>query len=154
MSPGARLLRAVCIAQSTQWDPCNLLDVSDYRTLQRLLKRGGLPLNGLSPGVLTFLKAQSFVANEHALDRLLAEVTETLTLDSYWVFYESHCRVRYCDGSEQPMGAGAGARNEWRTRAQSDNPWPRHRRQQRAAAQAGKSKSDRRRAQSAVDHQH
>jgi hypothetical protein len=77
----ARLLRAIVQAQKYGWDPFNLLDVANERTMRNLLQRGGLSdlLSTNSP--LTpqrFLLEQRFVTNDAAL-KALAESVERLT---------------------------------------------------------------------------
>ncbi len=73
----ARLLRAVVQSQEYGWDPFNLLDVANERTMKNLLRRGGLP-DLLSSNVpLTprgFLLLQRFVTDSVALTTLAASV--------------------------------------------------------------------------------
>jgi hypothetical protein len=74
----ARLLRAIVQAQQRGWDPFDLLDVVNERTMRNLLRRGGLAdlLSAKAP--LTphgFVLTQRYVTNERALEILLASVT-------------------------------------------------------------------------------
>ena len=73
----ARLLRAVVQSQEHGWDPFNLLDVANERTMRNLLRRGGLPdvrssTLRLTPG--GFLLTQRFVTDTVALRTLAASV--------------------------------------------------------------------------------
>jgi len=78
-----RLLRAIVQSQEHDWDPFNLLDVANERTMRNLLQRGGLP-DLLLPSVPVkvtpqgFLLLQRFVTNVVAL-RALAASVERLT---------------------------------------------------------------------------
>ena len=78
----ARLLRAIVQSQEYGWDPFNLLDVANERTMKNLLRRGGLP-DLLSPNVpltpLGFLLAQRFVTDNVALNSLAASVERRTT---------------------------------------------------------------------------
>src|SRR5262245_30574899 len=59
-----RLLRAVVWSQRDVWDPHNLLDVIDKRTLKRLLEDGGLAaqaLGGAPPDLEAFVGTQQLV---------------------------------------------------------------------------------------------
>jgi hypothetical protein len=70
-----RLLRAVRCSQGLSWDPNNLLDVVDERTLHRLLQMGGLeahPLGGPAPDCQFFIESQRLVRNPAALRAVLA----------------------------------------------------------------------------------
>src|SRR5262249_41906887 len=70
-----RLLRAVRCARELSWDPSNLLDIVDERTLNRLLERGGLaahPRGGPPPDWQAFIDAQRLVCNPAALRAVLA----------------------------------------------------------------------------------
>jgi len=62
-----RLLRAVVLARATgKWDPQNLLDVIDHRTLTALLDRGGLPHEVSSseiPSLESYLRNQALVTD-------------------------------------------------------------------------------------------
>jgi hypothetical protein len=74
----ARLLRAIIQAQKRGWDPFNLLDVANERTMKNLLRRGGLPAV-LSADALPlttdwFLVTQRFVTDSVALQTLVASV--------------------------------------------------------------------------------
>jgi len=69
----ARLLRAIVQSQEYGWDPFNLLDVANERTMRNLLQRGGLSdlLSSSTPATLRgFLLKQRFVTNEVALNAL------------------------------------------------------------------------------------
>jgi len=71
----ARLLRAVVQSQEHGWDPFNLLDVANERTMRNLLGRGGLPDMLSATGPLTpvgFLLTQRFVTDSVALKTLAA----------------------------------------------------------------------------------
>ena len=73
----ARLLRAVVQSQEYGWDPFNLLDVANERTMTNLLRRGGLSdlLSTdvpLTPG--GFVLKQRFVTDRMALKALAASV--------------------------------------------------------------------------------
>ena len=73
----ARLLRAVVKSQGNGWDPFNLLDIVNERTMKNLLRRGGV-VDLLSAGdVLTpggFLVRQHFVTNAPAIAAVAAFV--------------------------------------------------------------------------------
>lgn len=75
----ARLLRAVVRSQDGGWDPYNILDVVDSRTLKGLLRRGGLAdrrgADDRPPTCEEFLSRQRLVSQEAAL-RALAEGLE------------------------------------------------------------------------------
>ena len=69
----ARLLRAIVQSQEHGWDPFNLLDVANERTMRNLLQRGGLSdlLSTNLPVTLRgFLLKQRFVTNDIALKAL------------------------------------------------------------------------------------
>ena len=69
----ARLLRAIVQSQEYGWDPFNLLDVANERTMRNLLQRGGLSdlLSTNTPVTLRgFLLKQRFVTNDVALKAL------------------------------------------------------------------------------------
>jgi hypothetical protein len=69
----ARLLRAIVQSEEYGWDPFNLLDVANERTMRNLLKRGGLSdlLSTNAPVTLRgFLLKQRFVTNDVALNAL------------------------------------------------------------------------------------
>jgi hypothetical protein len=73
----ARLLRAIVQSQDYGWDPFNLLDVANERTMRNLLQRGGLsyPLSTDLPFTPRgFLFKQHFVTNATALEVLAASV--------------------------------------------------------------------------------
>lgn len=77
----ARLLRAVIQSQQYGWDPFNLLDVANERTMKNLFRRGGLSdlLSTELPLTLSgFLLTQRFVTDSVAL-RTLAASVEHLT---------------------------------------------------------------------------
>lgn len=64
----ARLLRAVMISKQDVWDPYNLLDVVDPRSMRRLLGDGGLPLSSpSSPSLEEFLERQRLISNRPAI---------------------------------------------------------------------------------------
>jgi hypothetical protein len=73
----ARLLRAVVQSQQHGWDPFNLLDIVNERTMRNLMNRGGVP-DLVSPGTcLTprgFLLRQHFVTNAAAIEAVAASV--------------------------------------------------------------------------------
>jgi hypothetical protein len=72
----ARLLRAVTQAQSRGWNPEQLLDVVDPRTLARMLSAGGLAHAAQGATIHELLARQSLVADRAAVDtlrRLLSE---------------------------------------------------------------------------------
>ena len=73
----ARLLRAIVQSQEHGWDPFNLLDVANERTMRNLLQRGGLPdlSTNLPFTPRGFLLKQRFVTNSIAL-KALAESVE------------------------------------------------------------------------------
>jgi len=70
----ARLLRAIVQSQERGWDPFNLLDVANERTMKNLLRRGGLPeILSTDHQPLTpdrFLLTQRFVTDSVALRTL------------------------------------------------------------------------------------
>lgn len=74
----ARLLRALTWSRRTRWDLYNLLDVVDDRTMNRLLRRGGLSdlTSDQYPKVDAFLKGQQLIHNLVALDALTGLMTE------------------------------------------------------------------------------
>jgi CheY-like chemotaxis protein len=69
----ARALRAVCRA-GARWEPELLLNCAEARTLNKLLKRAGLPGSGApTPSVDEFLRQQQWIpANSAKLDAVLA----------------------------------------------------------------------------------
>ena len=73
----ARVLRAIVQSQQHGWDPFNLLDVANERTMRNLLQRGGLSelLSTSLPVTLRgFLLKQHFVTNEMTLKALAQSV--------------------------------------------------------------------------------
>jgi hypothetical protein len=79
----ARLLRAIVQSQEHGWDPFNLLDVANERTMRNLLQRGGLSdlLSTNLPVTLRgFLLKQRFVTNDVAL-KALAQSLERRTTE-------------------------------------------------------------------------
>lgn len=62
-----RLLRAVHLSQGRPWRPEQRLNVSDPRTLARLIERSGLAPGASSVTLLDLLMAQSFVDDGDAL---------------------------------------------------------------------------------------
>jgi CheY-like chemotaxis protein len=66
----ARLLRAVSQAESRGWQPEQLLNVVDGRTLTRLLRLGGLDRAPQPVSIRQFLARQSLVSERSALDAL------------------------------------------------------------------------------------
>jgi hypothetical protein len=73
----ARLLRAIVQSQERDWDPFNLLDVVNERTMRNLLKRGGLPdlLSApVPPTPRGFVVKQRFVTNSRALEAVTASI--------------------------------------------------------------------------------
>src|SRR5262249_14649163 len=76
----ARLLRAVVRSQGRSWDPHNLLDVVDDRTMRRLLELGGLldrGSGGPSPDCRSFMDRQRLVSDPDAL-RAVQAALDTL----------------------------------------------------------------------------
>jgi hypothetical protein len=73
----ARLLRAVVQSQQHGWDPFNLLDIVNERTMRNLMTRGGLP-DLVSAGTCLsprgFLLRQHFVTNAAAIEAVAASV--------------------------------------------------------------------------------
>ena len=70
----ARVLRAVVIAQRDGWDPLNLLDIIDIRTLRTLLSCCGLEKHiepGQAPSLQTFLEQQRIVSNKAMLEAIV-----------------------------------------------------------------------------------
>jgi hypothetical protein len=79
----ARLLRAIVQSQEHGWDPFNLLDVANERTMRNLLQRGGLSdlLSTNLPVTLRgYLLKQRFVTNDLAL-KALAQSVERRTIE-------------------------------------------------------------------------
>jgi hypothetical protein len=75
----ARLLRAIVQSQEYGWDPFNLLDVSNERTMRNLLQRGGLADLPSTESPFTpegFLSRQHFVTDPVALKALATSVAE------------------------------------------------------------------------------
>ena len=73
----ARLLRAIVQSQEHGWDPFNLLDVANERTMRNLLERGGLPdllSTNLPFTPRGFLLKQRFVTNDIALKGLATSI--------------------------------------------------------------------------------
>jgi hypothetical protein len=73
----ARLLRAVVQSQQHGWDPFNLLDVVNERTMKNLMGRGGVPDLLVPGGCLTprgFLHRQHFITNTAAVEAVAALV--------------------------------------------------------------------------------
>jgi AraC-like DNA-binding protein len=73
----ARLLRAVVQSQERGWDPFNLLDIVNERTMKNLMKRGGVadllaPNTALTPR--GFLFKQHFVTDVTAIAAVAASV--------------------------------------------------------------------------------
>ena len=78
----ARLLRAILQSKQYGWDPFNLLDVANERTMKNLLRRGGLSdllSTDLPVTPKGFLLAQRFVTDSVALRTLAALAVERLT---------------------------------------------------------------------------
>lgn len=74
----ARLLRAVLQSRGSTWDPQNLLDVVDDRTLRRLTERGGIAefrVGGAPPTIETFLASQRLVTREADLTAVCAALS-------------------------------------------------------------------------------
>jgi len=75
----ARLLRAVVQSQQHGWDPFNLLDIVNERTMRNLMSRGGVA-DLLSPNTLLtprgFLLKQHFVTNAPAIAAVAASVQQ------------------------------------------------------------------------------
>ncbi len=75
----ARLLRALVKSQEHGWDPFNLLDIVNERTMKNLLRRGGVVDLLSADGVLTpgsFLIRQHFVTNASAIAAVAAAVPQ------------------------------------------------------------------------------
>jgi hypothetical protein len=73
----ARLLRAIVQSQESDWDPFNLLDVVNDRTMRNLLKRGGLQdllSASVPPTPRGFVVKQRFVTNSRALEAVTASI--------------------------------------------------------------------------------
>ena|SRR5690349_9326037 len=71
----ARILRAVVLAHATAyWEPMNLLDIADSRTLRRVFIRSRLRESGPPPALETFIAMQGFVTSPHNL----AEIRDLL----------------------------------------------------------------------------
>jgi hypothetical protein len=72
------LLRAIVQSRERGWDPFNLLDVANERTMRNLLRRGGLPdvisTDDLQLTPDRFLLTQRFVTDSLALRSLAASV--------------------------------------------------------------------------------
>jgi hypothetical protein len=73
----ARLLRAVVRSQEHGWDPFNLLDIVNERTMRNLMSRGGVP-DLLSPDTRLsprgFILKQHFVTNPTAVAAVAAAI--------------------------------------------------------------------------------
>jgi len=67
----ARLLRATVLSRTVGWDPVNLLDIRDYRTLRQLLRRGGLHTER-APDQHEFISRQILVTDPVAKQELIA----------------------------------------------------------------------------------
>jgi len=65
----ARLLRALYLSRSRQWQPEQLLNVVDRRTLTRMLAQGGLH-GTTSPTVDGFLQKQTLIVDHTAVNEL------------------------------------------------------------------------------------
>ena len=75
----ARLLRAIVQSREHGWDPFNLLDVANERTMRNLLHRGGFSylLSAHLPFTPRgFLSQQHFVTNATAVEALAASVEQ------------------------------------------------------------------------------
>jgi hypothetical protein len=73
----ARLLRAVVRSQGQPWDPHNILDVVDPRTMRRLVERGGLamvPPGSAPPTAREFLERQRLILEPEALKAVTARL--------------------------------------------------------------------------------
>lgn len=66
----ARMLRAVLISRKQPWDPFNLLDIVDERTLRALLRRCGLTQDQ-DPTLDAFLAEQTLVSDSRNLEAIL-----------------------------------------------------------------------------------
>ena len=80
----ARLLRAVVRCQGIHWDPQNILDIVDPRTLDGLFERGGLlasRVGQLPPTCQAFLAGQHLIAEKASLQAIarLLEANEKST---------------------------------------------------------------------------
>ncbi len=93
-----RMLRAVALAESNGWEPENILDVVDERTLRKLLQQAGLRANSSeAPTIATFVHRQRFISNPSNI----AAVLEELALRGRLVVGSEH---RAVDGVEEQMG--------------------------------------------------
>lgn len=75
----ARLLRAVIQSQNVEWDPFNLLDIVDERTLDKILSRAGLPKDRQAVGEISvdqFLEHQRFVERPHLIAAVRASLDQ------------------------------------------------------------------------------
>ena len=75
-----RVLRAIVLNQNFRWDLFEVFDVSDPRTLERLLHRGGVEFLlscDVAPPPERFLAAQCYVRNQHVLETLRAMLGQT-----------------------------------------------------------------------------
>jgi hypothetical protein len=64
----------VC-AESHAWEPANILDIVDERTLRKLLDQAGLGAgNSEAPTVATFLSRQRFITNPSNIAAVVNEL--------------------------------------------------------------------------------
>jgi hypothetical protein len=73
----ARLLRAVALSKAHRWEPYEVLDVIDSRTMARLLSSGGLKStyrDGAGPSVPEFLRTQSLVTDGRLVQAIAVEL--------------------------------------------------------------------------------
>jgi hypothetical protein len=70
-----RMLRAVALAELRGWEPENILDVVDERTLRKLLEQAGIGAkNSEVPTVAGFVRRQRFVSNPSNIVAVLNEL--------------------------------------------------------------------------------
>ena len=72
----ARLLRALYLSRSRRWQPEQLLNVVDRRTLNRMLEQGGLD-GTTSPTIDGFLRKQTLIADQTAVNELRKALRST-----------------------------------------------------------------------------
>lgn len=72
----ARLLRAVLHCERTPWPINYVLDVSDSRTLRRLLERGNCVARELPETAEEFLRGQRIITNQVAVEMLIEELAQ------------------------------------------------------------------------------
>jgi hypothetical protein len=92
----ARLLRAVIVAPLLGWQIADVLNVSDTRTLKKLVERGGLSLTHAcaSPTVEAYLAGQHLVCQPRLLDELQEQLRDVVTPQPGVLRAGSHVKVR------------------------------------------------------------